>query len=113
MGGTDRPGVTTRALLWRRSASILCPPHRFSEVLNRLHSYTGPRQVSARAPGTFEYSLLMDVEQAVARLAHNVRSHPSVDLLVLYGSRARGEAHAGSYWDLGYLARTTVDHLGC
>ncbi|MCW4354222.1 nucleotidyltransferase domain-containing protein [Hoyosella sp. YIM 151337] len=54
----------------------------------------------------------MDVELAAERLAHIGRSHPSVDLLMLYGSRARGDAHAGSDWDLGYLARTTVDHLG-
>ena len=29
--------------------------------------------------------------------------HPGLRLLVLYGSRARGEAHAGSDWDFGFL----------
>lgn len=28
---------------------------------------------------------------------------PDLDLLLLHGSRSRGEAHAGSDWDLGYL----------
>ena len=31
------------------------------------------------------------------------RQHPGLRLLVLYGSRARGEAHAGSDWDFGFL----------
>ncbi len=39
--------------------------------------------------------------QAVTDLA---RTFPEIELLVLFGSRARGEAHSGSDWDFGYLA---------
>jgi predicted nucleotidyltransferase len=34
---------------------------------------------------------------------------PGLELLLLYGSRARGEAHARSDWDLGYLAAPETD----
>lgn len=34
---------------------------------------------------------------------------PALRLLVLFGSRARGEAHAASDWDFGYLADPTLD----
>ncbi|MBB3036567.1 type VII toxin-antitoxin system MntA family adenylyltransferase antitoxin [Hoyosella altamirensis] len=54
----------------------------------------------------------MDVEQAILRLARLVRDYPTVDLLILHGSRARGDAHPGSDWDFGYLAHGEVDHLG-
>ncbi len=39
------------------------------------------------------------------------RSHPQLRLLVLFGSRARGDAHEESDWDLGYLAEPGVDAL--
>lgn len=38
-------------------------------------------------------------------------SHPGLALLVLLGSRARGQEHAGSDWDLGFLADPDVDRL--
>lgn len=34
---------------------------------------------------------------------------PGLDLLMLFGSRARGDAHDASDWDFGYLAASTVD----
>ena len=34
---------------------------------------------------------------------------PGLVLLVLYGSRARGDMHAGSDWDFGYIANSTFD----
>lgn len=37
--------------------------------------------------------------------------HVGLDLLVLLGSRARGDAHPGSDWDLGYIGDPTVDQL--
>jgi len=36
-------------------------------------------------------------------------SQPSLQLLILYGSRARGDAHPGSDWDFGYLAGPDFD----
>ena len=36
-------------------------------------------------------------------------SHPGLRLLVLFGSRARGDAGAESDWDLGYLAEPSFD----
>lgn len=35
--------------------------------------------------------------------------HPNLRLLLLFGSRARGDAQEGSDWDLGYLAREGFD----
>jgi predicted nucleotidyltransferase len=37
--------------------------------------------------------------------------HPALDLLVLFGSRARGDARPESDWDFGYVARGTFDAL--
>lgn len=37
------------------------------------------------------------------------RRHPALGLLVLYGSRARGDAGPGSDWDFGYLAGPALD----
>lgn len=34
---------------------------------------------------------------------------PGLDLLVLFGSRARGDAHAASDWDFGYLGTSALD----
>jgi predicted nucleotidyltransferase len=44
--------------------------------------------------------------QVVIELA---RKAPGLDLLLLFGSRARGESHPGSDWDFGYLAETELD----
>jgi predicted nucleotidyltransferase len=35
---------------------------------------------------------------------------PGLELLMLFGSRARGDAHHGSDWDFGYLAAGDIDH---
>ena len=37
------------------------------------------------------------------------RESPGLELLVLFGSRARGEAHSRSDWDFGYLATAELD----
>ncbi len=44
--------------------------------------------------------------QAVVELA---RKSPGLDLLLLFGSRARGDSHPGSDWDFGYFAGTELD----
>ena len=51
------------------------------------------------------------MEIAPARWAHLLEGHPDLGLLVLLGSRARGAEHAGSDWDLGYLADGPLDPL--
>jgi predicted nucleotidyltransferase len=43
---------------------------------------------------------------AVARLAAET---PGLDVLLVFGSRARGDAHDGSDWDLGFLASAVFD----
>lgn len=35
--------------------------------------------------------------------------HPALQVLVLLGSRARGDAHPGSDWDLGHLSDDGLD----
>ena len=37
------------------------------------------------------------------------KEHGRLRLLILFGSRARGDAHGRSDWDLGYLARHGMD----
>ena len=43
------------------------------------------------------------------RLARLAAEHRGFRLLVLFGSRARGDAHAQSDWDFGYLSDERVD----
>ena len=43
------------------------------------------------------------------RLAEIAARHLGLQLLVLYGSRARGTARPDSDWDLGYVARAPFD----
>ncbi len=40
------------------------------------------------------------------------RSTPGLDLLMLYGSRARGDAGPGADWDFGFLAQDGMDLSG-
>lgn len=42
-------------------------------------------------------------------LVEAARATPGLELLILYGSRARGEARADSDWDFGYLAAGELD----
>jgi predicted nucleotidyltransferase len=47
-----------------------------------------------------------------ARLHDDLRHAAGLRLLVLYGSRARGDAHEGSDWDFGFLANARFDADG-
>jgi predicted nucleotidyltransferase len=49
------------------------------------------------------------VSTALDRVREMARAEPRLALLVLYGSRARGDAHATSDWDFGYLAEEGFD----
>ncbi len=44
--------------------------------------------------------------EGLGRLAAD---EPGLELLVLFGSRSRGDAHAGSDWDFGFVARAGFD----
>jgi hypothetical protein len=46
------------------------------------------------------------------QLANLAETTPGLDVLLLFGSRGRGDAHAGSDWDLGYLAAADFDAAG-
>lgn len=45
-------------------------------------------------------------------VAEAAARHPGVDLLVLYGSRARDDATTRSDWDFGFIARSSVEVEG-
>ena len=45
----------------------------------------------------------------LSEIAELARRAPGLDLLVLYGSRARRDDHVGSDWDLAYLADERFD----
>ena len=46
------------------------------------------------------------------RLAATVRSMTGLDLLIVFGSRARGDARPDGDWDIGYPADETADVPG-
>lgn len=52
------------------------------------------------------------VAPPIETLARLAGSTPGLQLLLLFGSRARGAAHARSDWDLGYLADADFDPAG-
>jgi predicted nucleotidyltransferase len=54
-------------------------------------------------------SLAPPVREALQRAAAAV---PELDLLMLFGSRARGDAHGQSDWDFGYVSRVRLDAAG-
>lgn len=45
-------------------------------------------------------------------VASAARATVGLDLLILFGSRARGDSRPGADWDLGYLADATADVPG-
>lgn len=51
------------------------------------------------------------VERARRTVAAAADRHPGVVLMVLYGSRARGDARPDSDWDFAYLGQPLVDAL--
>src|ERR1700756_3804552 len=48
----------------------------------------------------------------VEQLSGIAKRHQGLRLLVLFGSRARGEATSRSDWDLGYLGEAPLDREG-
>ena len=51
----------------------------------------------------------LDPSRVIDAMAQAARATPGLDLLMLFGSRARGDIHPGSDWDLGYLATNAPD----
>lgn len=45
----------------------------------------------------------------IDRIAKLARQSPGLHLLILFGSRARGDDHTGSDWDFGYIAGSDFD----
>jgi predicted nucleotidyltransferase len=50
-----------------------------------------------------------DLTPFVNALTEMARATTGLELLLLFGSRGRGDAHARSDWDLGYIARADFD----
>lgn len=50
-----------------------------------------------------------ELENVRETLAGVARLTTGLDLLLVFGSRARGEGHAGSDWDFGFLAGPDLD----
>jgi predicted nucleotidyltransferase len=50
-----------------------------------------------------------ELERVVQTIRPVLAGHPSLALLVLHGSRARGDEHAGSDWDFAYLGDGALD----
>ena len=47
--------------------------------------------------------------EVAGRLGEAARHVDGLQLLLVYGSRARGDCHATSDWDLGFIASPTFD----
>jgi predicted nucleotidyltransferase len=52
-----------------------------------------------------------DVERARAAVPPLVERYPALSLIVLFGSRARGDARADSDWDIAFAAAGGLDVL--
>jgi predicted nucleotidyltransferase len=53
--------------------------------------------------------MVSDVAAALDRVQALARVHPGLVLLVLHGSRARGQARQDSDWDFAYLSTSDFD----
>ena len=51
----------------------------------------------------------MPAADAIAAATHAAEMAGGLNLLVLFGSRARGDAQSASDWDFGYVGSTTFD----
>lgn len=60
---------------------------------------------------TMSSMTLPALQELVHALTRGAQETAGLDLLLLFGSRAREAPHAGSDWDLGYLAADGVDPL--
>lgn len=54
--------------------------------------------------------IMRDMASVIATLATLARSQAGLRVLMLFGSRARGNAHDRSDWDFAYLAGEHLDH---
>lgn len=48
-------------------------------------------------------------KQVLCKLEELARGTPGLELLVLFGSRGRGDAHAGSDWDFAFRGARSLD----
>lgn len=55
--------------------------------------------------------MILDTERIRTAVATVTARHPQIELIVLFGSRARGEGRPDSDWDLAYSTRTPLDSL--
>ncbi len=49
------------------------------------------------------------VQESLNNVVEAASRYRALELLILFGSRARGDAHATSDWDFGYLAGPDLD----
>jgi len=45
------------------------------------------------------------------KIVECVQKHPKIELFMMFGSRARGDANEQSDWDFGYIAKSDFDPL--
>ena len=50
-----------------------------------------------------------EIDPGLGSQLRTVGAIPGLDLLVLFGSRSRGDSRAASDWDFGYLGTSAVD----
>jgi len=48
-------------------------------------------------------------QSSIHALTDLAQATPGLEALLLFGSRARGDAHEGSDWDIGYIASAPFD----
>ena len=88
-------------------------PHPLRKPGGLAAGATLPVAVSRAVPPVCYDSAVNDADNdSVAAIRAIAARQDGLRLLVLFGSRARGEATAGSDWDLGYLGDPPLDREG-
>lgn len=50
-------------------------------------------------------------KKIIQKIVTIAKKYPELELLILFGSRARGQAHENSDWDFGYCASQKFDSI--
>ena len=97
---------------WRRAESRAAESRRAARPPPRAAAGARAARVDRCRIGCFCYDVAVNASPPDGRLRELerlARQQNGLQLLVLYGSRARDEAHRASDWDLGYLADGSFD----
>jgi uncharacterized protein len=82
-----------------------------SALRRRFVRPTVPSRIGSGYHDGVEQVHRSDLAGVVERVAALASELPGLELIVLYGSRARGDAHAGSDWDFAFAGDVDPERL--